>query len=307
MKIKELIIGLTILLCGCKSPESYLNEAIDIMEKNSVKKNSIDWIAFREDVLEKGRNAKSIKDTYPIIEYALQKLGDNHSSFGSAKKIKVDKKNNSTIPKASSRQINDSVGYIKIPNFVAYTLESIDEFAIQIQNEIIELDKFEISYLIVDLGENTGGNMWPMLLGLNPILSTGTLGYFVDADNNFTEWKHINGALYLGIEKMIELKEPYTLKNNLKKIAVITSRRTTSSGEAVLVALKGEKNVVTIGEETYGLSTCNSGFKLSDNSYINLTTSIFADRKKIMYGKKIYPDYYVDYSFAVEKSIELFK
>ena len=45
---------------------------------------------------------------------------------------------------------------------------------------------------IVDLRGNTGGNMWPMLTGIGPILGDGTVGSFVAADGNIT-WFYQDG------------------------------------------------------------------------------------------------------------------
>ena len=75
-----LIICITIM-GGCNNPSKYLNDALDIMERNSINKDSINWTEFKEDVLKRGEKAKSIMETYPTIKYALRQLGDNHSFF----------------------------------------------------------------------------------------------------------------------------------------------------------------------------------------------------------------------------------
>ncbi len=55
------------------------------------------------------------------------------------------------------------------------------KFASLLQREIKELDQNEIDNWIIDLRGNTGGNMYPMYLGLSPILGEGIGGYFQKA------------------------------------------------------------------------------------------------------------------------------
>ena len=50
----------------------------------------------------------------------------------------------------------------------------------QIQDQIKIMDHpYNIGW-IVDLRGNGGGNMWPMLAGIGPILGEGIAGYFID-------------------------------------------------------------------------------------------------------------------------------
>ena len=132
--------------------------------------------------------------------------------------------------------------------------------------------------------------MWPMLLGLGPILGEDTLGYFVNADRNFTPWIYANGSVFIGDKKMMTLNDPYVLKNHIKSIAVIIGNKTCSSGEAIATAFIGADNCKFFGEKTYGYSTGNADHKLSDGAVILLTESRFADRNKVIYGKSISPD-----------------
>lgn len=57
-----------------------------------------------------------------------------------------------------------------------------------------ELDAPDLVGWIVDLRGNGGGNMWPMIAGVGPVLGEGTAGAFVDPDDNVTLWGYANGA-----------------------------------------------------------------------------------------------------------------
>jgi C-terminal processing protease CtpA/Prc len=60
---------------------TYLNEALDILERHSVKRNIIDWDALRSELLAGAESAQTTAETYPLIRKALASLGDHHSFF----------------------------------------------------------------------------------------------------------------------------------------------------------------------------------------------------------------------------------
>jgi len=76
MKLNRLVLFSISLFCifGCTTPKTYLNEAIDIIANNSIDKYKIDWDKYREDVLEYGKKARTVKETYPAIQYALRSI-----------------------------------------------------------------------------------------------------------------------------------------------------------------------------------------------------------------------------------------
>jgi len=116
--MKNIILAtLVVFFIGCTSPQTYLNKAVDVLEENSINRNSIDWVKFRNEVLEKGKEAESIKDTYPAIEYALGLLGDHHSFLMTPEQCKTFTDQKVSLPEISAELINDRIGYIKIPGF----------------------------------------------------------------------------------------------------------------------------------------------------------------------------------------------
>ncbi|AWX44487.1 hypothetical protein HME9304_01489 [Flagellimonas maritima] len=55
---------------------------------------------------------------------------------------------------------------------------------IQIVYRLKSIDHKNIKGLILHLRENTGGNCWPILTGLGPLIGDGICGYFVDNKEN---------------------------------------------------------------------------------------------------------------------------
>jgi hypothetical protein len=63
------------------SPASYVVAAIELMEKHSVRRKSINWTKFRETAIAEAQAATTIAECYPVIRAALRRLGDGHSLF----------------------------------------------------------------------------------------------------------------------------------------------------------------------------------------------------------------------------------
>ena len=135
-----------------------------------------------------------------------------------------------------------------------------------------------------------GGNMWPMLVGVGPVLGEDTLGYLIDANQTKTAWRYEKGKALLNGDTQAETAHYYTLKAANPVVAVLTDTLTASSGEAVAVAFKARKHTKSFGAGTCGVSTSRNRFYLSDGSVLLLTTAVFADRRLVRYGHSLAPN-----------------
>jgi hypothetical protein len=70
------------------------------------------------------------------------------------------------------------------------------------------------------------------------------------------------------------LSLPYDLRQASPFIAVLLSSATSSSGEAVAIAFRGNPNTRSFGQRTRGLTTANGRFTPSDGAIIILTQAI---------------------------------
>ncbi|MBA4057608.1 MAG: hypothetical protein C0490_23035 [Marivirga sp.] len=167
----------------------------------------------------------------------------------------------------------------------------MSQYASDLQALIKSLDKKNMKGWILDLRQNTGGNCWPMLAGLGPLLGNGICGYFIDNRNNKSSWYYKDGKAGVNSTEMSHVNStPYKLFNENNPIALLTGPSTASSGEVIVTSFRGKANVKCVGQSTAGLTTGNSNFTLSDGSMIFLTTSIYADRHGNPFGGKMTPD-----------------
>lgn len=313
------IVFLLIFLFSCSNsnratttPKDYLDEVFKIVEEHSINRDSLDFQDIKRTAYAKLKKNDSLENCYPIIKHTLKELMDSHSFF--MPKEQVDKwqttsQNNSKheIITFTGRLINPDIAYLHMRGFSSGDTVSIQNYADSLQHQIKLLDHKNLKGWILDLRENTGGNCWPMLTGLGPLLGEGICGYFIDNNQNKSSWFYRDGEAGIDTKTITKISKPsYKLINNLNPIAVLTGPRTASSGEVVVTAFHSKNNVRFFGESTCGLSTGNANFMLSDGSMILLTSSIYADREENIFGEKIKPDETIKFSnYSIGQTYDL--
>jgi carboxyl-terminal processing protease len=306
----------------------YLGAALDTMEAYSIRRFEIDWPTFREQAIADANGSLNSFDTYPAIEAALERLGDGHSFFvrpggfaattagasvgrsgsvlaadgrGSDGNAAVAYIEDGAAPTASASGpaavdpstalLADGIGYLDVPEFQGGGPDGNE--LVGTYHELIEhVDTMGVTCRwVVDLRGNLGGNMWPMLAGVGPILGEGTAGSFLYPDSVSTPWFYEGGVAGLSdLTAFSGTESPYTLGSPLPFVAVLTDSFTASSGEAVAVAFRGRDGARAFGEPTWGVSTVNAGYQLADLAVMFLTVATLVDRQGTVYGSTLEPD-----------------
>lgn len=284
---------------------AYLNSIIDIAQRSSINRLTIDWTAYRSSVVEAAGSAQTIADLSPAIRTAITLLRDGHSSYRSASGTTIFVSLRSCVPPTPvPLSLPSNIGSVRVGAFSG-TAEQANAYARQIQDAIAAADRDDLIGWIVDLRSNGGGNMWPMIAGLGPILGEGPLGYFIGPTGTETLWEYRNGASMSGGSAITAVSPPYLLRRQQPRVAVLSNIGIASSGEATLIAFRQRPNTRSFGQPTCGLSTANSTFPLSDGGTFTITTSVMADRVKTRFGDSIPPDEIIsDQSQTIQRAIE---
>jgi hypothetical protein len=284
--------------------QQYLSEALDIIQNNALNRDKVDWPKVRDIAFMYENNAKTPADTYDSISFVLEKLGDNHSFFVTPDI--ANQSNNSTVehyPVPIGRLLENKIGYIAVFEFNAIIEEEMNKYADNLQSIIMELDKQSVCGWIVDLSENQGGNMYPMIAGLGALIGEGELGSFKDATGHTTDWFYRDGQA--GEEDMpyVRVSHPeFLFDPDETPVAVLIGPQTASAGEATAISFRGRPNTRFFGKPSSGLTTGNEVFPLGDGALIVLTVAVELDRTGQEYGGKIAPD--VDTSNAESEAID---
>ena len=278
--------------------QEYLLEALDIIQENALNSDKIDWDSWRDSALRRAGSARSPRETYPVIRLTPQRLQDNHSFLVPPMPDSSDSSSSEWAPppfvEPTGVLIAERVAILTVPACSgAYDDETTARYANTLHQLICELRADGAAAWIVDLRGNGGGNMWPMIAGLGPLLGEGVVGFMVyPADGREDAWSYQAGASYLEEQEVISVDaaDLCPIMKPLAPVAVLIGPETASSGEATAISFIGRENTRILGQASAGLTTATMGFDLSDGAAIVLTVAVFADRTGTQYGEPIIPD-----------------
>ena len=299
-------------------PIAYLNRALDEMQSQALRRGAVDWPRVRAEAMARAAHAENTVDTYDAIRFALASLGDHHSSLHPTPALE----NLELLRKAQHRAIDEPetqqpprspfigryepegrLESFRGKNFALVVVTKCSPengaqfvaYETKLQKIIADLDRSHPAGWIVDLRGNVGGNMWPMLAGIGPVLGEGDdLGEAFNTDghsvvryrNGVAAEVEDNGKVnsYPRVEGA-----PYKVADT-PNVAVLIDGGTGSSGEAIAIAFRGRPRTRFFGEHTEGVSTVNETFALSDGASMWLTIGVQADRSGKQYLNGLAPD-----------------
>ncbi len=192
-------------------------------------------------------------------------------------------------------------GYVVLPRCSAKDSDGLLLYAADVRRILTDLSAQSPKGWIVDLRGNTGGNMWPMLAGIGPILGDGSVGSFVANDGNVS-WFYQDGKTGTrnpaGLEtvSLTLQEEPVLQTPSVAPVAVLVDNSTASSAEAITIAFHGRPASRSFGNRTAGKSTAVQPFKLDDGAELYLTTAIDADRSGKAYPDGFTPDQVISFN-----------
>jgi len=296
------------------SVKKYIDVFKAVIKKNSIYRDSLDWLQIDSDIAELSKGMKRTEEARMLTGYILGKLrkaGDNHSFIQPKAIAQAYAKTNTVAAKVSSELIAGNIGYLSIPAFGSTDQKTMDDFANDIQQRIQMLETAQkIDGWIVDLRRNGGGNMYPMIAGLGPLTGEGILGYFVIGTGNhkkYIQWSYKSKKGKNGSMLGVTLNDPYKLKNTNAPVAVLIGPATGSSGEMTAMSFIGKPGTKLFGQPSSGHTTANQSFPLSDGSMLLLAVSLTADRNKKEFKGKIQPDEIIAMDNVSDKTLSAAK
>lgn len=262
------------------------------MQEHVITKEQVDWNVVKTKATNMLGDEPTIDSRDKAIYFLLKTVKTNHSFYQFKESGKVIRHADFScrVGMNDNYELPEDIGYVRVDSFTGINPNETQKFAESIQAQIIEQDSKSIKGWVVDLRRNSGGNMWPMLAGVSALLKDGIRGHFVKPNGETTSWGVDKGASFLNNRFLVKLKEAYELKNKNKPMAVLSSKRTSSSGEAVLIGFKETRQVRFIGENSCGLATANRRFSLDNGDALLVTVSVMTDRAGNQYPTGIEVD-----------------
>jgi C-terminal processing protease CtpA/Prc len=152
---------------------------------------------------------------------------------------------------------SDGIAVIKLPPFSGNHDEGI-----RYAKTVLDAVPDDIKGVVIDLRDNRGGNMYPMIAAVHRFIADDDILRF--RTRKRTQWIQLPFVIQgTGVERMNRIECP---------VAILTNEWTASSGEATLLCFRGLDYVRVFGSSTAGYASANQPFPLPGGDQLILTT-----------------------------------
>ncbi|WP_229118404.1 S41 family peptidase [Actinomyces israelii] len=259
------------------SPQSYGSAVLGLMD-SGLHATGQEWETARADAAGRIKEAATHDEVDDILADAIKVAGGRHSFIMDA----ADLQSSIDSYTAPTSSMDGCVLTVTVPAFMG-TAEQGKEYATTLADA---LGAEGVCGVVVDLRDNDGGDMGPMLAGLSPLLPDGVITSFVSqgrtSDVTLKDGAIKGGGSPTSVGQRDKLDVP---------VAVLTSQTTASSGEQALLAFRGLDNTRVFGQATAGYASVNQTFPLYTGRTMVLTIGTSQARTGEGFGEEpIAPD-----------------
>jgi C-terminal processing protease CtpA/Prc len=283
----------------CKKIMDIIDSTLLAMKENAVNTKIVNWTEIRANALKSAVNLQSPYELGPTIRGIYKSLNDFHGAFSYGDSTFQWHRSRSLVSDSVMNELKKGVsvktelldhqiGYLRIPGMSIVNLDDYNTKAQKLNDSLCTLLSKNVKSIIVDLRLNRGGAMHPMILGVENLLSSGKFGSFVGKTND--DWIIKDHQFLVGNKAISTITPKCNLNAQNLPIVILVGPQTASSGEFLIMAFKGRKNTILLGETTAGFVTVNAGFQVTPETFINLSVGYGADRNGHVYTEAITPD-----------------
>lgn len=298
-------------------PQARVTEALQAVRPIAMNRDRVDWVAVERQARELAGPAKDTIDLLPAYHLIVWSLGDNHSLIlpSDAQVDEWIRRNGRDryLPDTPRRRASYSeyrrrpvsgrdlalpngriARAVVVPAFNGD--DASNAFAQSITNALGSSS--EACGYVVDLRGNTGGNMFPMVTGLWPLLGDGFSFPGVSGPGLEDGRVTVEGGKLVGYAQPGATGEDFNALTSWaadrtladSPVAVLIDQVVGSSGEGVAIALRGREHTRFFGERTYGVASANTIVTLSDGISMAVTVAYLKDSQGRTYPDGIPPD-----------------
>jgi carboxyl-terminal processing protease len=267
--------------------------ALDLIRRNALFSDSVDWDVVHQQARDALTQACGYAGTYHLLGAVVRQAGGHHSRFISPAAFRQARAA-AAGPALPAGGITGRAGYLVLPRlpggqkyarrYIAAGAGLVDQMAAA-----------RPQGWIVDLRDNSGGNMWPMLAAVAGLLEDGVLGHFALPGGRMQAWSLDRRHVRLDGKREARRHGRFRRADGIP-VAVLISARTASAGEAVAVALRSQPRVRTFGMPTAGFTTGNHAHVLRDGARLVISECYYADHRQRLITGTITPDERADSS-----------
>lgn len=270
-------------------PQQYYLEAFDSIKKYSLRKEQVNIDSLKQYYLGYLHDTMPLKYAYQYLEFAINSI-DRHGDFYRPAVVVDMGGMPEDLYSFRGRIMSGKYAYLEILGCQGFDAIAAKTYADSLFKLVVKLNKAEPIGWILDFRGNVGGNMYPMLAGLSPLLGEGILGYNVYLDGTKKPWFAAYRDENTGKMDSLDLMNSVYIFNEVRPIVILVGAGTGSAGEALTLSFRGDPRAIIIGEPTYGVATGNRMVYLADSAALNITDSYMADRNGVYFENRIPPE-----------------
>ncbi len=267
--------------------ESAFKKALFDIQQNSIKNfewKEADWQNYQNNQI-KRLPIFTKEYFYNCVENALKDLHDNHSVLIKKHKLKNLTIKSNVPAERFSIKVEGGIGVINFPTLITEVDQQgailSEDWVIEVHKEIERIASQVTKGWIIDLTQNSGGNMFPMLAALSYFYNEPNLGGFSSCIKNKLEETLVSfdgESFKFNNEPAFTYKIKFKTNQNKLPVIVLIGKNTASSAEFVALALKRQKHITLAGQESQGVATGNEVMPLPhDLGNYMLTGAYFLD------------------------------
>jgi carboxyl-terminal processing protease len=288
--------------------QAIIDEALDFMQSRALRREQVDWPRVRAEALQRATGGFGAGGTTALdraLAWSVAQLDDAHSHYlppadtarVAAPPVDDPARTANQPPPIDARSIASlnepiaGVPWLRLNSFNTIDPQVMAQAATHLRQLVVRALSEHPCGLVLDLADNGGGNVWPMLQGLLPLLSEGPLGGFAEGDGRWLPIERKAGAVWLAGRAFFP-DEPIGLQQGgtQPRVALLTSSRTASAAELVVIAFAGQPGTRRYGAATAGLNTANTPKRLAHGGTLAVATSVAADRSGQRHTAALLPD-----------------
>ena len=281
-----------------RAPVAYACDALRLIGLASFNIERVDWPAIKAQALSVARRAASVEETHTALAAALEALGDGHSQF-----LRPEGARELEAPSRRTDRVTVDAGgvvTVDVQGFRGTNLDSMQTYIGGVRRDLADAESVPPCGYVVDLRRDFGGNIWPVLLALQPLLGTGKVGAFKDREGATYAWLLTEDRVLVGDKTAVALFQPLPRAEAAagRPIALLLGPNTASSGEAAAIAFRQRPNTRSFGWHTHGATTANALLRLPDGAAMALATAAMTDR-----DGNAYPQVPADEETTAERTV----
>ncbi|MCE7991416.1 MAG: hypothetical protein HEP71_05525 [Roseivirga sp.] len=277
------------------SIQHFLDSVFTIVPSSALYADKINWSEAKSDLIKKAKSMESFSDVFPQWQLLFDKMEDNHSFFWHRNHKYAShfgQLNEEDVRTPLIAALNDGKAIVTASRLGSYAYvlvppdNSSDDFddmqqsAQILQEAICNIYSEDIKGWIIDLRLNTGGNMYPMIAGIQQLIGEGVFGSIRKKDGTTLPWSIKANGIYQAEERITALATPCLPDLSQDKVVVLTSQMTGSSGEITALAFLNRPKTFFIGEKTAGFMTSNELYRLPFETFLLLAEGYELDSQE---------------------------